>query len=957
MSRRPVGRLRCSRIRVRSTPLLLLSLAAAGAGAGQATAQVLRAVAPVGGVMPQDRPDEDLGAPVELFENPNLDRYLRRAQSFLEQAKYDAAIQVLQDVLEGRTAEFQGPAQTESGAGADAKTGPSRPDGGDAAKASDVKPTEPKPDAARSTPKSEKGAEGAKGIDRRRFEPDASLAVFSQDGRLYRPVRRLVHEILATLPPAGLEFYRAAYEAPASELLQAAQRDGSLRALEQVANRYFVTIAGGKALVAIADRLMQEGRYRAAVQVLRDLVGIYPAEHRKRLGVSEVWCRFKIALSLRLAGETAAAHAAVVELAKTFPEESLRIAGELQAVKDLPQSDVFAAEVVAAVTAVRTETAVPWLTDDTHELLPLWQYRFRSPDPYRDPKGNSNGEVYWMEGGQVLAMPFGGRYGPGTRVEFATGSGDQPPLALFLEHFRLRTAAATSGLLIGQGDGPEDPPSPRENSPRARIAAVDRMLLRPIEDDARCYVVLGYQRNSLSQSPEVLKATELVAYQRDTLARVWSSTQWLDGEDGLREVTFLAAPTVFGERLLLPALRRGAYTLQCLERSTGRPLWHTMLHMGGSQFYKAPGVPVVVVGGIAYVATNAGCVAAVDAFAGDLRWLRRYEREDPLRPRPRTKTKTGRGDGMVVIRGGSGNVQFSQSELPGFWPNELLVADGLLLLAPCDGSALLCLDEATGAPVWLLDNASKYAPFGPIRSIVGANATDLFALADRHVVCIGRAGGLVRWAVELPAWNGLRNTGRGHGALVGDHVVVPGERELLVVDTKGVKPLRRIPLPQFDDSREPLAGSYQISASGPWLALGYAGGVEVFSSASALRQLAATAATPLQRADYLQRAGLVAEAEAVLRTALEGSALAAADRDAVALRLIGMARSRAMAAAKAGRLDLAGTFDPLLPFASSPAVRRQWHLARLEICKAAANLLAYEQEQERLYAYLEGRSP
>ena len=45
----------------------------------------------------------DEGANVEMFESPNLDRFLRRARQFLDEDKYPEAIQVLQSVIEGRT--------------------------------------------------------------------------------------------------------------------------------------------------------------------------------------------------------------------------------------------------------------------------------------------------------------------------------------------------------------------------------------------------------------------------------------------------------------------------------------------------------------------------------------------------------------------------------------------------------------------------------------------------------------------------------------------------------------------------------------------------------------------------------------------------------------------------------------------------------------------------------------
>ena len=75
---------------------------------------------------------------------------------------------------------------------------------------------------------------------------DPRHAVFSQDGRLYRPVRRLCHELIARLPDDGLALYRATHEVAAAELLQQALADGCLSALEQVQNRYFATLHGNK---------------------------------------------------------------------------------------------------------------------------------------------------------------------------------------------------------------------------------------------------------------------------------------------------------------------------------------------------------------------------------------------------------------------------------------------------------------------------------------------------------------------------------------------------------------------------------------------------------------------------------------------------------------------------------------------------------------------------------------
>jgi tetratricopeptide (TPR) repeat protein len=925
-----------------SLPSSALLIVAAVLTAVGGVAQQVRAVVPIGTVGPPaaapQAADDDPGPAVEMFENPNLDRYLRRAQSFLDRADYGQAIAVLQDVIEGRTVEVVG--------GEGATSTP--PAAGEATPADQAAPAPAKP--RRGAPDGQPAAPAP-----RPRSLDARNSVFSADGRLYRPVRRLCHELLSRMPAVGIESYRSVFEVAAEEQLLLAQREGSLSRLEQVVNRYFVTLAAGRAMAELADRLMHEGRHRAAVQVLRDLLDIYPADNRRRLGISEPWCRFKIALCLRLGGELEAAATVVKQLAADFPDDSLRVLGELQTIAAMPGSELFARDLQAVPIAPGDE--VPsWLAADTEDLIPLWQYRFRNPEPYKDPKTTNNERVWFGEGVTTAKMPYASRYGPATWVTFSRDTDGAEPLsrALFLEHFRLRLADTGSGVLLGQGltnadqgaDEPDEPPPARENQPRVRYAASDHALLRPVEDESRRYVVLGQPR--ASSSLDVLKVSQLVAYRRDLQKREWSSAQWLDGDSGLRDVTFLAAPVVFGETLLLPALRRGAYTLECLDRRTGQPLWHTLLHAGGTSFFKAPGTAVVVQSGTAFVATNAGCIAAVDAYVGDLRWVRRYERVDPLRRRPRPKAS--KNDEMMQFQN-----QFQQGELPGFLANDLVARNGLVVLAACDSEMLLCFDAANGEPVWMLDATTRYASYGRLRTLVGADAESIYLAADNHVVAVGLAGGLVRWARELSPLVGPKHLSRGRGLVLGNHVVMPGQRQLFVVPTDGRSPVRTLTLPAFDSSREPLAGSFNLVADGAWLAAGFQGGVELFSSSSALQQVAARTGDPLRRAIYLVQAGRPEAAIEALTTALRRE-LPTELRSDLGSQLLALVREQAARLAKAGDTEAAlRCLDAVRELLVDRTVRLNWHLARIEICKEAADLRAHEREQQRLYDYMEGR--
>ncbi len=894
------------------------SLACAALLSAAVAAQQLRAAPQLGALGPAaPTADEDPGAPVEMFENPNLDNYLRRSQALLERGDFAGAIELLQDVIEGKTVEVVA-VRTEEPATTTPDDGPSPP-GGDAASASSQL-------AARQT-------------------------VFSQDGRLFRPVGRLCQELLSQMPEVGVELYRTDHEFEAEQMLTAALEQGSISALEKVANRYFITLPAGRAMVLLADRLMHAGRYRGAVQVLRDLLEVYPEQNRERLGVRRVWCEFKIALCLQLAGDAASAQEAIEALAEEHEEESLRITGQLESVRELPTSSLFARDTVDVDAEVGVGRDGAWLARGDATLTPLWQYRFADEDPYRNPKpkDRKRGTV-WIDGGaRPTQMPFADRYGPATWVAFARERRDgvSEPRALFLENYCLRMTDAASGLLLNAGDGPPEVPAAREGHPRVRIAAMDNALLRPVEDEARRYVVMGWSNNT-SNSDAALKASELVAYDKQTWARAWSSSDWLEGEDGLRGVTFLAAPTVFGQQLLIPALRRDAYTLECLDAVDGKPRWHAPLHAGGTAFYKAPGTQVEVLGGTAYVLTNAGCIAAVDAFAGELRWARRYERLDTVhKARARRRSRSSEPKKRFGYR-----QQFSQSALESFAPADLIVHEGLIVLAPCDGDVLMAVDAATGEPVWMLDANTHHAPYGRLDQVVGANDGALFATSRSHLVCIELDGGLVRWMQQLPSWSGPKMSGRGRGAVIGKTIVLPDMRELLLFDADNAAPMRRLALPSFGESREPLQGSANVVVSGPWLALGFRGGVEVFSTDEMLRELAASTTDELRKAYYLTKAGDPDAAAEVLIEALAG-AEQGQPRARVARRLLSLVRDRAERAADLqGALSLLDGVGELM---ADRELRLNWHLARVELCKASGDLRAHEQEQQRLYAYMEGR--
>ena len=69
----------------------------------------------------------ETGVPVEMFESPNLDRFVRRARRFLDEERYEDAIAVLQSVVEGRTLEAE-PTEAEATPEPEAKQAEAAPE-------------------------------------------------------------------------------------------------------------------------------------------------------------------------------------------------------------------------------------------------------------------------------------------------------------------------------------------------------------------------------------------------------------------------------------------------------------------------------------------------------------------------------------------------------------------------------------------------------------------------------------------------------------------------------------------------------------------------------------------------------------------------------------------------------------------------------------------------------------
>jgi len=887
---------------------------------------------------------QDPGTPVEMFESSNLDRFLRRAQDFLGRQDYSNAIKVLQNIVEGRTATFTAePGETPGEPVQEPKKGPKK------------------------APKKSQ-APGNWPID----QDNPAYSVFSTDDRLYRPVARLCHELLASLPAQGLSLYRARFGFVAEKAYEDALARRDLPAMESVYNKFFITKHAGLAMHAAADLLMDAGRFRAAIQTLHTLLEVYPEFCRREAGLQDVLLWVKLAICYEQLGESKSAAEVLEQVAARWPEASVRIMGELHPVTGLMESELFGTRNVAAerpttIAAARLDLGAPDLS-----LVSMWEFRFTDMEPYKKVKsrGRNQGRPQ-VRGALATGYPKEDFSSPGTSVLFL------PDRIALKDHYRLVIRDLRSGLLqmhsstisemLRRGDGSDvKQRKPRLNMPRARLPLYDYFGQRVADDDRRFYVLEG-SRSSPSNSMKVVTDTRLIAYDRKSGRELWSSDK-ISGvnkaghttSNVYKDITFLTVPTLFRKNLLVPFMDRGAYGMMCLESATAQEVYRVYLHSAGTPLARAPAVPVKLNSGVAYTLTNAGVLSAIDAHTGVLLWSRKYERAHPLRKPGRKPRSVNRGRGF---RGFGGRYrQARMLPLTGsFHPTELQIVEDRVIFSPTDGKVLLCLDGASGNPLWMLSKEPKHIPRSILEKmsyIIGRDADYLYLMCEGgQVLCVDFRAGTRLWATSIPGAGSVTKRWYGRGIVADGFIVVPGPpetRRLHVLPTRGQRTWRTLELPAFGISKEALKGPFNLQLRGAYLAVCYEGGVELFSSTVALAALAGEQADPKDKAAYLVHAGRQKEALKQLQIALTDRSRPTQERASLATKTLSLAAELALKAATSkDRTTALGLLDSCKSWlndsqlaSDAPRLRRRWHLARLDVFRVLRDIQGIEQEQD-----------
>ena len=185
-------------------------------------------------------------------------------------------------------------------------------------------------------------------------------------------------------------------------------------------------------------------------------------------------------------------------------------------------------------------------------LVPLWESRFVSMDPYKAVRSTgARSQLY------VGAIPSGSSMGrgvprmsdntPGTSLRFLGET------AVYLDNYCLRIRESLSGSLLLTGDETLATAEPRRiGQLRARIPLYDFSSLRVEADESRYYTV---QTSIVAAGLQSILYNRAVAYDRSTMATVWDSSRWEPGRgEATGEKGASVVPGHAGQRRIRPCV-------------------------------------------------------------------------------------------------------------------------------------------------------------------------------------------------------------------------------------------------------------------------------------------------------------------------------------------------------------------------------------------------------------------
>jgi outer membrane protein assembly factor BamB len=583
----------------------------------------------------------------------------------------------------------------------------------------------------------------------------------------YVQVQQACDQLLAVLPPEGLEQYRRRIAPRAQRLWDDWEQRGDVAALERLVEQMFYSRLGNDAAWALGQAAWQQGRIAAARQHWRTLLPAeapttFPGERRHpdpRQPPAEVAAR--LVLCDLMQGDLAAARSGLAAFTARHPDAEGTLAG-----RSARWSDLLADELAAATqwTPLLHEDDVP-----TFAGSPARTQRLSQPS-------DLGGEL-WSATLPTVRLP-----GFPRPAVFPVA----PPLAyhpavvddvVYLNDgvrifaWKLDTGRPAWG--IPQGGNAQIYPVAEPNVPQEPRRPVSGAPLWTVTiTGGRLYARMG----SAVTTPSPLELrdhrTEVVCLDisRGEGRLVWSrsgdelAAALADPEEA-PAWSWEGTPLAEQGRLYAVLSRRRPqleWSVLCLDAETGLVLWHRPVGISrptpADHENLATQLLLTAGSGQLFLSTDWGAIAALDAATGHLRWAVTYESE-PL-PVPQGRP----------------------------WPRwagpPCVFADGRVFAAPLDSDRVFCLDADTGRMLW------QRRAMPRVRHLLGVAEQRLVVSGDALSAWDVRTGD-VHWAIRPTE---PEEFGYGRGCLAGDVVYWPSREAVMLVNLRTGQVLREQPL-------------------------------------------------------------------------------------------------------------------------------------------------------------------
>ncbi len=740
--------------------LLMMSILAASPTAAQV---LLRKVAP-STVTVDSEDDANFAGGASLKTDPELEQFLKKADQFAQDGRYDLACVLWQRVLD----ESSGTVMTRD--------------------------------------------DWTQKTSRRMY-------------RRYRSVAGEIEQTIAQLPPAGLRTYRLTADGEAKALLAQATGDGEEEALAQVTSRYFLSSHGDDAAYRLACLRMDRYDFVGASRLLSKIMNDYPDSN---IAKSEMLLRMVVAsarvgdqqsATTALQGLKEDRVGASTHLVKLVEADMAREG--IDAVHLAHASEYWP---IAYGNSARTGhmKALPGKVTAT-TMSELWTQQFDftpfSPStndyPYQVYKeleqlskrpispqqqaGPQSREALlgrwkqrgWSPAGDALLADGHVYYKASDRVVCRDVQTGDLIWAGRSNKFQLDQLSA---IYLQRGQQLGYPASANEamlfgDRIHQGMAISDGWLFNiegPLIDDFGSIPpqpgVQQGRRFGYGGSIARARRNWMAAYDATNGKLKWHRSAGGAEEGGKFDVGFMSAPVPFARFLLVPVIDGGSLWVYALEKTTGETVWKSFLcddpASGASPW--SP-VALAVDGGDAYISTGAGVIFAIDALNGSTRWAVRYQR-------------TGVQGGNVNHR----NVYQMIGQIKG-WREDMIIPHGKhLLVMASDSDELFAIDRRTGAFLW----ESPRTPYNDVPAgeyCLGVVGDGLYIGGKNIVRRYDIPSGRLRWEAKL-------DESLGRGALTNDAVYVPENETVVRLDLKGGKRLSQVGV--FSASQEPVGNLY-----------------------------------------------------------------------------------------------------------------------------------------------------